>query len=124
VPVTDIQDRLAGNFNMGDGRVFKNAPFKMRFFAQNASFPWKSHELWFLTENQRWGKLPMSLNKNSLIAKVNRADIWRKAAATAKVPAAQIPKGDSRGVEKFFDGKVFNPANPDAYLKSLAIKRI
>ena len=124
VAPADIQDRLAGNFNMGDGRVFKNAPFKMKFFAQNASFPWKSHELWFLTENQRWGKLPMSLNKMGLIAKVNRADIWRKAAATAKVPANLIPKGDSRGVEKFFDGKVFNPANPDAYLKSLAIKRV
>ena len=49
---------------------------------------------------------------------------WRKAAATAKVPAALIPKGESRGVEKFFDGKVFNPANPGAYLASLAIKRV
>jgi nitrate/nitrite transport system substrate-binding protein len=124
VPVTDIQDRLAGNFNMGDGRVIKNAPFKMKFWAANASFPWKSHELWFLTENQRWGKLPMTLNKMGVIAKVNRSDIWRKAALTAKVPAAQIPKGESRGVEKFFDGKVFNPANPAAYLASLAIKRV
>lgn len=124
VPVTDIQDRLAGNFNFGDGRMVKNAPFKMKFFAANASFPYKSHEMWFLTENQRWGKLPMSLNKASAIAKVNRSDIWRKAAAMAKVPAAQIPKGESRGVEKFFDGKVFDPGNPAAYLKSLAIKRV
>jgi nitrate/nitrite transport system substrate-binding protein len=124
VPVTDIQDRLAGNFNMGDGRVFKNAPFKMRFFAANASFPYKSHELWFLTENKRWGKLPAALNSSAVIAKVNRSDIWRKAAAAAKVPANLIPKGESRGVEKFFDGKVFDPGNPAAYLKSLAIKRV
>lgn len=124
VSPADIQDRLAGNFNMGDGRVFKNAPFKMKFWAANASFPYKSHELWFLTEDQRWGKLPTKLNKTALIAKVNRSDIWRKAAAVAKVPAGQIPKGESRGVEKFFDGKVFDPGNPDAYLKSLAIKRV
>jgi nitrate/nitrite transport system substrate-binding protein len=124
VPVTDIQDRLAGTFTMGDGRVFNNAPFKMKFWAANASFPWKSHELWFLTENQRWGKLPMTLNKMGVIAKVNRSDIWRQAAAVAKVPGAQIPKAESRGVEKFFDGKVFNPADPAAYLKSLAIKRV
>jgi nitrate/nitrite transport system substrate-binding protein len=124
VSPADIQDRLAGNFNMGDGRVFKNAPFKMKFWAANASFPYKSHELWFLTEDQRWGKLPTTLNKTALIAKVNRSDIWRKAAAVAKVPAGQIPKGESRGVEKFFDGKVFDPGNPDAYLKSLAIKRV
>ena len=35
------------------------------------------------------------------------------------VPA---PAGDSRGVERFFDGKTFDPANPGAYLASLAIK--
>jgi nitrate/nitrite transport system substrate-binding protein len=29
----------------------------------------------------------------------------------------------SRGPETFFDGKVFDPANPAAYLASLAIKR-
>lgn len=124
VPVTDIADRLAGNFTMGDGRVFKNAPFKMKFWAANASFPYKSHDLWFLVENQRWGKLPMTTNKAALIAKVNRADIWRKAAAMAKVPAAQVPRSDNRGVEKFFDGKVFDPGNPAAYLASLAIKRV
>jgi len=38
--------------------------------------------------------------------------------------AGQIPSGDSRGPERFFDGKVFNPANPGAYLASLGIKRV
>ncbi len=33
------------------------------------------------------------------------------------------PTGDSRGKETFFDGKVFDPADPMAYLKSLSIKR-
>jgi nitrate/nitrite transport system substrate-binding protein len=123
-PVTDIQDRLAGTFTMGDGRVFKNAPFKMKFWANSASFPFKSHDLWFLTEEQRWGKLPMTLNKLAIISKVNRSDIWRQAAVLAKVPAGQIPGGESRGVERFFDGKVFNPGNPAAYLASLGIKRV
>jgi len=121
VPVTDIADRLQGNFNMGDGRKFPNAAFKMKFFNGYASFPYKSHDLWFLTENQRWGKLPMNLNTNAIIAKVNRSDIWRKAAALL---GGKGPAGDSRGVEKFFDGKVFNPANPKAYLASLGIKRV
>ena len=123
VAPADIQDRLAGNFNMGDGRVAKNAPFKMKFWAANASFPWKSHELWFLVEEQRWGKLPKTLHKMSVISRVNRSDLWRRAAMLAKVPAGQIPRGESRGVERFFDGKTFNPANPQAYLASLAIKR-
>ena len=40
------------------------------------------------------------------------------------VAAADIPTSKSRGIEKFFDGKVFDPENPAAYLKSLAIKRV
>ena len=124
VPVTDIQDRLYGNYDFGDGRVVKNAPFKMKFWASAASFPFKSHDLWFLVENQRWGKLPKSLDRMGLVRKVNRADIGRQGAALAGVPAGQIPKGDSRGVERFFDGKVFDPSKPDAYLASLAIKRV
>ena len=37
---------------------------------------------------------------------------------------SRVARGDSRGVEKFFDGKVFDPANPSAYLDSLAITAI
>jgi nitrate/nitrite transport system substrate-binding protein len=121
-PVTDIEDRLSGTFNMGDGRVFKNAAFRMKFWRDFASYPYQSHDLWFLTENQRWGKLPMTLNTGAIIKQVNREDIWRRAAAMAKIPAAQIPASTSRGVEKFFDGHVFDPANPKAYLAGLAVK--
>jgi nitrate/nitrite transport system substrate-binding protein len=122
-PVTDIQDRLSGTFDMGDGRVFKNAVFKMKFWKDFASYPFQSHDLWFLTENQRWGKLPASLKTAALIKQVNREDIWRRGAALAKVPDTQIPASTSRGIEKFFDGKIFDPENPAAYLASLAIKR-
>mgnify|MGYP002048275786 CR=1 FL=1 len=40
------------------------------------------------------------------------------------VAAADIPASTSRGKETFFDGKIFDPENPSAYLKSLSIKRI
>jgi nitrate/nitrite transport system substrate-binding protein len=39
------------------------------------------------------------------------------------VKPSDIPTSTSRGKETFFDGKVFDPENPAAYLKSLAIKR-
>ena len=122
VPLMDIAARMKGSFDMGDGRIINNAPFKMKFFASHASFPFKSHEMWFLAEEQRWGKLPMALGRGAAIAKVNRADIWR--AAAARVGGVPVPPSDSRGPEHFFDGKVFDPGNPEAYLHSLAIKRV
>jgi nitrate/nitrite transport system substrate-binding protein len=36
----------------------------------------------------------------------------------------KAPDGTSRGKETFFDGKVFDPDNPTAYLASLAITRL
>jgi nitrate/nitrite transport system substrate-binding protein len=123
VPVPDIVSRLQGKFDYGTGRVVENSPHVMKFWRDNASYPYQSHELWFLTENVRWGKFTGKEDFKALISKVNREDLWRQAAKELGVPAAQIPKTTSRGVEKFFDGKVFDPAKPEAYLASLAIKR-
>jgi len=121
VPMGDIVPRLQGTINYGDGRQAQKSPHIMKFWADNASFPFKSHDLWFLTEDVRWGVLPQSTNKMALVNKVNRADIWRASAKALGVPA---PASDSRGVEKFFDGKVFDPANPAAYLASQPIKKL
>ena len=43
---------------------------------------------------------------------------------TSAPPSADIPKTTSRGKETFFDGKVFDPADPKAYLASLQIKKV
>lgn len=121
-PVEDVADRVKGDFDYGTGRVVKNSPEQMRYWKDFASYPFQSHDLWFLTENIRWGYLPRNTNVNALIKQVNREDLWRKAAKELGVPAKEIPTSTSRGVEKFFDGKVFDPANPSAYLNSQAIK--
>ena len=121
VPMADILPRLQGHIDYGDGRVVSSASHIMKFWADNASFPFKSHDLWFLTEDQRWGVLPHNLNRTALVNRVNRADIWRAAAKSMGVAG---PAGDSRGSERFFDGKVFDPGNPEAYLASQSIKRL
>lgn len=123
-PVADIVDRIQGNFDYGTGRVVQNSPYQMRYWKDHASYPFRSHDLWFLTENIRWGYLPPGLDTQSLIAKVNREDLWRATAKELGVAAADIPASTSRGIEKFFDGKVFDPANPKKYLDSLAIKAL
>ena len=121
--VEDIKPRLAGNVNYGDGRDVKNSPFRMLFWDENASFPFKSHDAWFVAEDMRWGYLPASTDINALVNKVNRADLWKEA-ATAIGRAKDIPASDSRGKETFFDGVVFDPENPKAYLDGLKIKAL
>ncbi len=122
VPEADILARAQGNFDLGV-RKLENSPLLMKFWNDAASYPFKSHDLWFLTEDTRWGYLPADLDKKALVDTVNREDIWREAAKAIGQEAA-IPKDTSRGVETFFDGVKFDPADPDAYLKSLAIKKI
>ncbi len=119
----NIVARSKGTINYGDGRMVENSPHLMKFWRDDASYPYKSHDLWFLTENIRWGYLPADTDTKKLVNAVNREDLWREAAKAIGQEAA-IPKSTSRGVETFFDGIKFDPENPQAYLKSLAIKRV
>jgi nitrate/nitrite transport system substrate-binding protein len=123
-PVEDVTDRMKGKFDYGiPGKLVESSPHIMKYWRDFASYPFQSHDLWFLTEDIRWGKFEVGYDTKALVKKVNREDLWREAAKALNVPADQIPASTSRGKETFFDGKVFDPEDPMAYLKSLAIKR-
>ncbi len=102
VAVKDILERSKGNIDYGDGRKIENFPYRMKFWADNASYPYKSHDIWFLTEDIRWGYLPRDTDVKTIVDQVNREDLWKKAATALGVPAAEIPTSSSRGVETFF----------------------
>ena len=122
VPVADIIGRANGDINYGNGRVEKGTQQFMKFWQDHASYPFKSHDAWFVTEDIRWGKFEPTTDINALVDKVNREDLWREAAKQLSV--SDIPASPSRGKETFFDGKVFDPDKPGDYLKSLSIKRV
>jgi nitrate/nitrite transport system substrate-binding protein len=124
VPVADVTERMKGKFDYGTGRVVENSPHIMKYWRDFASYPFRSHDQWFITEDIRWGRFEPATDIKALVAKVNREDLWREAAQELGVPAEQIPASTSRGKETFFDGKVFDPDNPTAYLASLDIKRV
>ncbi|HEY9762228.1 MAG TPA: CmpA/NrtA family ABC transporter substrate-binding protein [Trichocoleus sp.] len=123
VPVSDILDRSKGIFDFGNGRTLNDTTLMQTYWDRGASYPYKSHDLWFLTENMRWGYLKPDLDTKALIDQVNREDIWREAAKAIGQEAA-IPKSTSRGVETFFDGVKFDPEDPMGYLKGLKIKKV
>lgn len=118
-----------GRYTLGDGKPdindFTAGPLYWTDARGNVSYPYKSHDLWFLTESLRWGFHKGQLKDfdtvKRLVDSVNREDLWREAAQEAGF--SDIPNSTSRGVETFFDGVKFDPENPQAYLNSLKIKR-
>ena len=127
VPEAVLLAPLMGQYDLGERKVDDKslAVLYWKDARGSVSYPYKSHDLWFLTESVRWGFLPKETlaNAKTLIDGVNREDLWKKAAQSLGIPAADIPTSTSRGVEKFFDGIEFNPENPQAYLDSLKIKK-
>ncbi|ACK73038.1 ABC-type bicarbonate transport system substrate-binding protein [Gloeothece citriformis PCC 7424] len=131
IPEKILESPYKGNYKMGDGKSDiqdKNmGPLYWKDGKGSVSYPYKSHDLWFLTESIRWGfhknAIPDIATAKQIIDKVNREDIWREAAKEAGFEA-DIPASTSRGVEVFFDGIEFDPDNPEAYLNSLKIKRV
>ncbi len=109
VPVSDIIGRIRGEINYGNGRRVTDPKLAMKFWGASGevSYPWKSLDTWFITENMRWGKFPANTDVKALVDRTTRADLWTAAAKTLGV--ANAPTGDSRGVETFFDGMKFDP---------------
>src|SRR5216683_199779 len=96
------------------------------FFANTATFPWRSHALWFLREMARWGYVDPGLDAAAVAASVYRPDLYRDAAHAvgAPVPVADMkaegeqagdwtlaaaPAPVAMGADRFCDGAVFDP---------------
>lgn len=123
VAVEAIAPRAKGTINYGGDRLSQHSPYAMKFWQDFASYPFKNHDLWFLTENIRWGYLPADTDVQNLVDQVNREDLWREAAKTVSRSIA-IPKSPSRGIETFFDGNQFNHQHPMEYLALHSIKKL
>lgn len=131
VPKEILEPPYAGKYAMGDGKAafddIQRGPLYWTDGLGNVSYPYKSHDLWFLTETMRWnfhnGAIADIDTARQIVDRVNREDIWREAAQEAGF-TSDIPDTTSRGVETFFDGIKFDPEDPEAYLSSLQIKRI
>ena len=128
VPKDVLLEPFMGKYDMGERTIDDKsmAAYYWKDEKGSVSYPYKSHDLWFLTESVRWGLLPPDTldTAQALIDKVNREDLWKEAAKEAGIADADIPTSTSRGVEEFFDGIKFDPENPKAYLQSLKIKKV
>ena len=123
VPVPDIIGRIKGDINYGHGRTASGTNLLMKFWGTSGevSYPWKSLDTWFVTENIRWGKFEPTTDIKALVDRTNRSDLWIEAAKTLGV--ANHPTGDSRGVETVLRRQGVRSGRPAGLPRSLSIKR-
>lgn len=130
VPQPILEEALRGQYKLGANGTPQNDPKMGPLYWSSdrgvISYPYKSLTLWFLIESLRWKFYPGTVDTiaqaKSLNEKVVRDDLWLQAAKELGLPAKDIPTSSSRGKEVFFDGTVYDPTNPQAYLDSLKIK--
>lgn len=117
-PVDVIDERLAGNYDNGIGKKWKD-PDYMKFYNDGAAnFPYLSDGMWFLTQHRRWGLLKEDPDYLKVAKEVNQIEIYKQAAAMTKTP---VPK-DAMRASKLIDGVVWDGKDPKKYAASFKIK--
>ena len=112
-PVTVLEQILTGTFADGLGKVQK-VPERADF----DPFPWQSFAVWMLTQMKRWGQIKGDVDYAKVAEQVFLAtDAQKLMKAQGLTPPAATTKTFS------VMGKLFDPAKPEEYLKSFAIKR-
>ena len=114
-----ILGRLLGEYDLGDGRRKKD-PLYMTFFDRDTTFPLRSHGTWWLTQFRRWGMVKGPPDYAGVAGRVHRPDLYREVAKELGIAA---PKEDAR-TERFGDGTVFDPSDPEKYARSFAVNAI
>ncbi|MEO0472878.1 MAG: CmpA/NrtA family ABC transporter substrate-binding protein [Bacteroidota bacterium] len=124
-----LANSMTGTFEFEKGDKRSMPDFNV-FYRYNATYPFYSDGIWFLTQMRRWGQIPEAKPADwyhSKIKEVYRPDLWTKAAealvAEGKIDAADIPETDGykAATSDFIDGKAYNGKDPIGYINSFTI---
>src|SRR6266704_2524175 len=113
-PVTVIEQSLTGAYADGLGNI-KTDPKRVDF----DPLPWHSFAVWMLTQMKRWGQIKGDVDYKAIAEQVFLATDTAKLMAEMGLAP---PTTSSKSFKVM--GKEFDPAKPDDYLRSFAIKRV
>ncbi|MEW6777442.1 MAG: CmpA/NrtA family ABC transporter substrate-binding protein [Bdellovibrionota bacterium] len=125
-----IANSMTGTFEYEKGDKRPVPDFNV-FFRYNATYPYYSDAVWYLTQMRRWGQIP-EYKADSWYAetakKVYRPDVYLEAAralvSEGKAKEADFPwKSDGYRTpqNEFIDGVTFDGRKPNAYLEKFPI---
>ena len=118
-PPEVIYSRLMGELDYGDGRTKKDEDY-MIFSGRNCNYPQPKFVKWWLSQFRHWGMVEGTPDYDG---------VAKATAATALYQEAMKEIGYTGGKlddspESFMDGAVFDPAKPEDFATSAAIKNL
>jgi len=128
-PVEVLANSMTGTFEFEKGDTRDMPDFNV-FYKYNATYPFYSDGIWFLTQMRRWGQIPDAKPADwytSTIKDIYRPDIWKKAAVLlveeGNIPASDIPTTDGYkpATADFIDGTTYDAKDPLGYINSFKI---
>jgi nitrate/nitrite transport system substrate-binding protein len=137
-PVEMVAQSMTGTFRYALDEAPARMPDFNVFFRFAASYPWRSHALWFLTQMVRWGQIEQPIDLVAKATEVYRPDIYREAAEDLELAVPTIdwktegthPRGWTledattrlaMGPDRFFDAGTFDPSDPLGYIRSFKV---
>ena len=124
-----IANSMTGTFEFEKGDKRSMPDFNV-FYRYNATYPFYSDGIWFLTQMRRWGQIPEAKPADwyeSTIKDIYRPDLWEKAAKAlvedGKIPDSDIPTTDGYkpATTDFIDGIKYDGKDPIGYINSFKI---
>ncbi|MBA6313936.1 CmpA/NrtA family ABC transporter substrate-binding protein [Cellulophaga baltica] len=128
-PEEVLANSMTGTFEFEKGDKRSMPDFNV-FYKYNATYPFYSDGIWFLTQMRRWGQIPEAKPAawyEETIKDIYRPDVWKKAAdllvAEGKIPATDVPTTDGYkpATADFIDGTTYDAKDPIGYINSFAI---
>jgi nitrate/nitrite transport system substrate-binding protein len=127
-----IANSMTGTFEYEKGDK-RDVPDFNVFFRYNATYPYYSDAIWYMTQMRRWGQISEDKSDDwykDLAAKVYRPDIYTKAAKSlikdklvqAKdFPDFETEDGYREPQKHFIDNIVYDGKTPNAYINKFSI---
>ncbi|MEH6626277.1 MAG: CmpA/NrtA family ABC transporter substrate-binding protein [Motiliproteus sp.] len=127
-----IANSMTGTFEYEKGDKREVPDFNV-FFRHNATYPYYSDAIWYLTQMRRWGQIAEPKADSwfmDIAKKVYRPDIYQQAAeeliSEGKLSTSDFPKfseedGYRAPQTHFIDGITYDGHQPNEYLKKFSI---
>ncbi len=127
-----IANSMTGTFEYEKGDKRSEPDFNV-FFRYNATYPYYSDAIWYMTQMRRWGQISEQQTDSwykDMAKKVYRPDIYKQAVneliADGKFKTSDFPgvsgSDGFRGVQNdFMDGVPYDGSKPNAYIDSMTI---